>query len=100
IYVMATTMHHSAGSDVQAPGILTLKDFQQKNGIGPWMARVRIVRIWHETDFMKTNDVTSFNLLLLDDTVSSKLNMICSRCWFGTQKSFQLRFGIQLVYNG
>ncbi|KAI3912100.1 hypothetical protein MKW92_005391, partial [Papaver armeniacum] len=76
IYVMATTVPHSAAFDFQAPGILTLKDFQKKNRIGPWIARVRIVRMWHETDFMKTNDVTSFDLLLLDDTVSSKLNMI------------------------
>ncbi|KAI3882032.1 hypothetical protein MKX03_006242 [Papaver bracteatum] len=65
---MATTVPHFAAFDVQALGILTLKDFQQKNGIGLWMSRVRIVRMWHETDFMKTNDVTIFDFLLLDDT--------------------------------
>ncbi|KAI3872912.1 hypothetical protein MKX03_029954 [Papaver bracteatum] len=65
---MATTVLHTVASSVRAPGILTLKDFQQKNGIGPWMARVRIFLMWHETDFMKTNDVTSLDLLLLDDT--------------------------------
>ncbi|RZC83565.1 hypothetical protein C5167_046350 [Papaver somniferum] len=68
IYVMATTVLPTAASGVQALGILTLKDFQQKDGIGPWMARVRIVRMWHEIDFMKTNDVTGLDLLLLDDT--------------------------------
>ncbi|KAI3860198.1 hypothetical protein MKX03_022504, partial [Papaver bracteatum] len=78
IYVMATTVLPTTATGVQCTGILTLKDFQQKNGIGPWMARVRIVRMWHETDFMKTNDVTSLDFLLLDDTVSSKLNMISS----------------------
>ena len=84
---MAATVPSSAASGIQAPGILTLKVFQQKNGIGPWMSRVRIVRMWHESDFMITSDVTSLDLLLLDDTVSSKLNMICSR-----------RFGHFLTY--
>ncbi|KAI3887735.1 hypothetical protein MKX03_018582, partial [Papaver bracteatum] len=65
---MANTVLPNVASAVQAAGILTLKDFQEKNGIGPWMARVRIVRMWHETDFMKTNDVTTLDLLLLDDT--------------------------------
>ncbi|KAI3896956.1 hypothetical protein MKX03_026715 [Papaver bracteatum] len=65
---MATTVLPTAASAVQATGIITLKDFQQKNRIIPWMARVRIVRMWHETDFMKTNDVTSLDLLMLDDT--------------------------------
>ncbi|KAI3877604.1 hypothetical protein MKX03_037737 [Papaver bracteatum] len=78
ICVMANTVFPNAASAVQAAGILTLKDFQQKNGIGPWMSRVRIVRMWHETNFMKTNDVTTLDLLLLDDTVSSKLSMISS----------------------
>ncbi|KAI3855256.1 hypothetical protein MKX03_026114, partial [Papaver bracteatum] len=65
---MATTVLPTATSGAQATGIITLKDFQQKNGIGPWMARVLIVRMWHEIDFMKTNDVTSLDFLLLDDT--------------------------------
>ncbi|KAI3947369.1 hypothetical protein MKW92_015458, partial [Papaver armeniacum] len=64
---MASTVVHSSDQGVQAPGILTLKQFQLKNGIGPWMARVRIIRMWHELDFMRTNDVTSLDLLLLDD---------------------------------
>ncbi|KAI3837721.1 hypothetical protein MKW92_052768 [Papaver armeniacum] len=53
---------------VPNPAILTLKDFQLKNGIGPWMTRVRIARMWHEVDFMRTNEVTSLDLLLLDDS--------------------------------
>ncbi|KAI3897709.1 hypothetical protein MKX03_005541 [Papaver bracteatum] len=65
---MATTVLPTASPVIQAPVILTLKDFQQKNEIGPWMARVCIVRMWHEIDFMKTNDVTILDLLLLDDT--------------------------------
>ncbi|KAI3880162.1 hypothetical protein MKW92_016545, partial [Papaver armeniacum] len=64
---MATTVLPILASAIPTPGILTLKDFQQKNGIGPWMTQVRIVRLWHESDFMRTNDVTSLNLLLLDD---------------------------------
>ncbi|KAI3903041.1 hypothetical protein MKW92_024823 [Papaver armeniacum] len=75
-HIMATTVLPTSVSAVQTPGILTLKDFQQKNGIGPWMTRVRIVRMWRESDFMRTNDVTTLDLLLLDDTVSSKVNMI------------------------
>ncbi|KAI3923532.1 hypothetical protein MKW92_010836 [Papaver armeniacum] len=71
-----TTVLPTSASVVQTPGILTLKDFQQKNGIGPWMTRVRIVRMWRESDFMRTNDVTTLDLLLLDDTLSSKVNMI------------------------
>ncbi|KAI3990752.1 hypothetical protein MKX01_023052 [Papaver californicum] len=31
------------------------------------MTRVRVARMWHELDFMKTNDVTSRDLLLIDD---------------------------------
>ncbi|RZC49117.1 hypothetical protein C5167_017541 [Papaver somniferum] len=65
---MATTMLPTSVSAVQTPGILTVKDIQKKNGIGPWMTRVRIVWMWHESDFMRTNDVTSLDLLLLDDT--------------------------------
>ncbi|RZC92626.1 hypothetical protein C5167_051212, partial [Papaver somniferum] len=65
---MATTVLPTPTSVVPTFGILTLKDFQQKNGIGPWMTRVRIVRLWHESDFMTTNDVTNLDLLLLDDT--------------------------------
>ncbi|KAI3856657.1 hypothetical protein MKW92_007078 [Papaver armeniacum] len=65
---MATTVLPTSDSAVQTPGILTLKDFQQKNGIGPWMTRVRIVQMWRESDFMRTNDVTTLDLLLLDDT--------------------------------
>ncbi|KAI3959574.1 hypothetical protein MKW92_036829 [Papaver armeniacum] len=53
---MATTVLPNLASAVPTPGILTLKDFQQKNGIGPWMTQVRIVRLWHESDFMRTND--------------------------------------------
>ncbi|KAI3855292.1 hypothetical protein MKW92_052720 [Papaver armeniacum] len=64
---MSSAVVHSSGQTVQVPGILGLKEFQLKNGIGPWMARVRIVRMWHELDFMRTNDVTSLDLLLLDD---------------------------------
>ncbi|KAI3973430.1 hypothetical protein MKW92_037571, partial [Papaver armeniacum] len=53
---------------VPNPAILTLKDFQLKNGIGPWMTRVRIARMWYEVDFMRTNEVTSLDLLLLDNS--------------------------------
>ncbi|KAI3888748.1 hypothetical protein MKX03_013916, partial [Papaver bracteatum] len=53
---------------VPNPAILTLKDFKLKNGIGPWMTRVRIARMWHEVDFMRTNEVTSLDLFLLDDS--------------------------------
>ncbi|RZC81798.1 hypothetical protein C5167_044363 [Papaver somniferum] len=65
---MSTTVLPTSASAVQTPGILTLEDFQQKNGIGPLMTRVRVVRMWHESDFMRTNDVTSLDLLPLDDT--------------------------------
>ncbi|XP_026450630.1 replication protein A 70 kDa DNA-binding subunit D-like [Papaver somniferum] len=64
---MAYTMLHISGQAAQSPAILSLKEFQLKNGIGPWMTRVRIVRMWHELDFMRTDDVTSLDLLLLDD---------------------------------
>ncbi|KAI3926321.1 hypothetical protein MKW92_043845 [Papaver armeniacum] len=67
---MATTVLPTSESAVQTPGILTLTDFQQKNGIGPWITRVRIVRMWRESDFMRTNDVTTLDLLQLDDTVT------------------------------
>ncbi|KAI3843339.1 hypothetical protein MKX03_030440 [Papaver bracteatum] len=53
---------------VPNPAILTLKDFQLKNDIGPWMTRVRIAQMWHEVDFMRTNEVRSLNFLLLDDS--------------------------------
>ncbi|RZC77049.1 hypothetical protein C5167_001215 [Papaver somniferum] len=53
---------------VQDPAFLTLKDFQLRNGVGPWVTRVRITRMWHEVEFMRTNEVTSLDLLLLDDS--------------------------------
>lgn len=52
----------------QDPAFLTLKDFQLRNGVGPWVTRVRITRMWHEVDFMRTNEVASLDLLLLDDS--------------------------------
>ncbi|KAI3985003.1 hypothetical protein MKX01_004771 [Papaver californicum] len=64
---MASSVVHTSGGDVQIPTILTLKDFQLKHGIGPWMTRVRITCMWQELDFMRTNDVTSLDLLLIDD---------------------------------
>ncbi|RZC70886.1 hypothetical protein C5167_034031 [Papaver somniferum] len=67
VYIMVTTVLATSASAVPTPGILTLKDFQQKNGMGPWMTRVRIILVWHESDFMRTNDVTSLDLLLLDE---------------------------------
>ncbi|RZC83553.1 hypothetical protein C5167_046338 [Papaver somniferum] len=53
---------------VQNLAILILKDFQIKNGVGPWMTRVRFPRMCHEVDFMRTNAVTSLDLLLLGDS--------------------------------
>ncbi|KAI3995605.1 hypothetical protein MKX01_023350, partial [Papaver californicum] len=39
------------------------------HGIGPWMTRVRITHMWQELDFMRTNGVTSLNLLPIDDDI-------------------------------
>ncbi|KAI3985725.1 hypothetical protein MKX01_030639 [Papaver californicum] len=64
---MASAVVHSSAEGVHVPGILSLKGIQLKHGIGPWMTRVRIARMWHELDFMKTNEVTSLDLLQIDD---------------------------------
>ncbi|KAI3849403.1 hypothetical protein MKX03_029813, partial [Papaver bracteatum] len=32
-----------------------------------WMTRVRISRKWNELDFMKTNEVRSLDVFMLDD---------------------------------
>ncbi|KAI3918375.1 hypothetical protein MKX01_041695 [Papaver californicum] len=66
IEIMASSVIHSSAVSAQTPGIFTVKEFQLKDGIGPWMTRVRIAQMWHELDFMKTNDVTSLDLLLID----------------------------------
>ncbi|KAI3986563.1 hypothetical protein MKX01_014101, partial [Papaver californicum] len=70
VAVMASSVIHSSAEGAQIPGILSVKDFQLKNGIAPWMTRVRIARMWHDLDFMRTNDVTSLDLILIDDAVS------------------------------
>ncbi|RZC89064.1 hypothetical protein C5167_030757 [Papaver somniferum] len=52
----------------QDPAFLTLKDFHLRNGVGSWVTRVSITRMWDEVDFMRTNEVTSLDFLLLDDS--------------------------------